>query len=80
MTNVIRHAEATHLQITVRVHEGVFEAVIADDGKGFNLDETRQSSGLRLRNLQQRTLIYNGRITFDTKPGDGTRVTLTIPT
>ena len=80
VSNVIRHAEAAHLDVTVRGREGVFEAVITDDGKGFNIVKARQSSGLGLRNLQQRTLMYNGRISFDTRPGSGTRVTLTIPT
>jgi signal transduction histidine kinase len=80
VSNVIRHANATHLDIVAQDREGLFQVVITDDGKGFDMQQARHADGLGLRNIQQRTLIYNGHITFDSKPGNGTRVTVTIPT
>lgn len=80
VSNVVRHAVAKHLDITARERENMFEIVIADDGNGFDLEQARSATGLGLRNIQQRVLIYNGRITIDTALGKGTRVILTIPT
>jgi signal transduction histidine kinase len=80
VSNTMRHAEARHLEISAREREHVFEIVIADNGKGFDLDSVRRTNGLGLRNIQQRALIYNGRVAIDTAPGKGTRITLTIPT
>lgn len=79
VSNVIRHAKATHLDIVAQEREGLFQVVITDNGKGFDMEKARHADGLGLRNIQQRTLIYNGHITFDSKPGNGTRVTVAIP-
>ena len=42
VSNVIRHADATHLDIVLRERENRFEAVITDDGKGFDPEHARR--------------------------------------
>jgi signal transduction histidine kinase len=80
VSNVVRHAGASHLEVSARESEHLFEIVIADDGKGIDQKDAKRADGLGLRNMQQRALIYRGRISIDSEPGKGTRITLTIPT
>jgi signal transduction histidine kinase len=80
VSNVLRHADAKHVQITARETEHLFEAMIADDGNGFDLDKSHHTNGLGLKNIQQRAMLYGGRVTIETSPGSGTRIIVTIPT
>lgn len=79
VSNVVRHSKSRRLEISARESESLFEVVIADDGTGFDLDKVNRTNGLGLRNIQQRAMMYNGRVTIDTAPGQGTRITITIP-
>lgn len=79
ISNAIRHSEASHLKISAHENKTAFHITIADDGKGFDLNGMNNDSGLGLRNIQQRALIYGGHVEIDTSPGQGTRLTITIP-
>jgi signal transduction histidine kinase len=78
LSNVVRHANASLLQIAVSPDGEEFRIVIADNGRGFDLKHPRRS-GLGLRNIQQRALLHGGRVDIDTAPGAGTRLTIIIP-
>lgn len=80
ISNVMRHAEARSLKVKVKQSPHEFHIQIEDDGKGFNLQELAGNSGLGLRNLQQRAMLYHGRVEIDSTPGKGTRLSIAIPT
>jgi signal transduction histidine kinase len=79
ISNAVRHSHATVIHIRVRQGDGQFEVVIEDDGKGFDLNNLTDSTGLGLRNIQQRAVLHGGHVTVDTAPGKGTRLTITMP-
>jgi signal transduction histidine kinase len=79
VSNVVRHSNASHLRVSVREMAKQFQIVIADDGQGFDLSGPGSHKGLGLHNIQQRVLIYGGRVDIDTHPGQGTQLTITLP-
>ncbi len=79
MSNAVRHADATHIRITAMQNENSLLVVVKDNGHGFNLMDAQTRGGLGLRNIQQRTQMHGGHIYIESSPGEGTRLTLTVP-
>lgn len=79
LSNVVRHAEATQITIRAYLDEVAFTLVIADNGRGFDVDATNTNNGMGLRNIHKRTHIYGGDIDLQSVLGEGTRVTLSVP-
>lgn len=79
ISNVIRHADATLIHLSVRQTNGIFELIIEDNGRGFELAEAQPKSGLGLQNIQQRARLHGGSVNIDSKAGQGTRVVLALP-
>jgi PAS domain S-box-containing protein len=79
LTNIVRHAEASHVQVGLsRVNEQlVFE--IEDDGKGIKKEHIENSNSLGLIGIQERVHPWNGQVQFEGSPGKGTKVTVKIP-
>ncbi len=78
--NIHKHAEATHVEIAfARRSDGVWEITIADDGRGFDVAaaETRVGSGLV--SMRERAAIVGGTLEVTSRPGYGTKLTLTVP-
>jgi signal transduction histidine kinase len=79
LTNVARHAEASHL--TVRLSRGNGTAVleVADDGVGMDERALKPSEALGLLGMRERAEAFGGSIHIEAGSGDGTRVTATLP-
>lgn len=75
--NISRHAKASKVDIRVATTTDRFQLVIADDGVG--IDPERLMRKATLRALRQRVLALDADLQVDTAPGEGTRLTLTIP-
>jgi len=76
LTNVIEHAGATRVNISVESIEENVLLTIMDNGKGFNVDQVKETPGLN--SMQERTDTINGQLTVQSKIGEGTTVKLTI--
>lgn len=80
ITNVIRHAEASVVKIQIAVEDGLITASVDDNGKGFDPDVGFGKSGSwGLRGIKERAMTVGGRLSIESKPGEGTRVKLEIP-
>jgi signal transduction histidine kinase len=79
ISNVIRHADATLIRLTVQQHHGIFELNIEDNGRGFEFADILSDSGLGLRNIQQRAQLHGGSVNIASKSGQGTRIVLALP-
>ena len=75
--NISRHAKSFKVDIRVETRADRFQLVIADDGVG--IDPERLMRKATLRALRQRVLALDADLQVDTAPGEGTRLTLTIP-
>ena len=78
LTNVMRHAEAHTVELSLTLSDGVLCMRIADDGKGFDLGAERPAS-FGLVGMRERVLIMGGQLHLDTLPGEGTTLRIRIP-
>jgi len=79
ISNIIRHAQATEALVEATENATHFRMMIRDNGSGFTPDTTSEHEGLGLRNMMQRARIYGGSMTFESSPGQGTRLILELP-
>jgi signal transduction histidine kinase len=79
LTNVIRHAHATRVDMSVSVsREGELTALVSDNGVGIGSGE--RPGGRGLVNMQSRAAALGGRVELETGPeGRGTTVRWTVP-
>lgn len=76
--NVLKHAEATHLFIAVRIEDDYVVMNVKDNGRGFQVDKTPQS-GIGLSSIRIKTALLNGSVQLSSAPGKGTSVKVKIP-
>jgi signal transduction histidine kinase/ligand-binding sensor domain-containing protein len=79
LQNVLRHAQATHVDFTILVSDITLSVIVHDDGVGFERDQKLAAEQDGLENLRARVAEIDGRVVFESRPGSGTRVTLTVP-
>jgi two-component system sensor histidine kinase DegS len=82
LQNIHKHAEASSVLINVQQRpDGPLSVTITDDGKGFDPKRVRQgrtgSSGLV--SMRERASTVGGTLKIDSKPGNGTTITLMLP-
>jgi signal transduction histidine kinase len=82
LTNIIRHADAQRVEVTIDVRENHIELIIGDDGKGFTvnaLDHTRKDNRLGLYGMRERAALLGGTLTISSAPQKGTVLTVVVP-
>lgn len=77
LTNVMRHAEAKSLRVTLSEVDHELALVVADDGKGFR--EAELSKTLGFLGMNERAQVCGGTLAIASSPGNGTTVTLRVP-
>ena len=75
VANVQKHAQASGVDVAVRVDVGSVAVVVADDGIGG----ADPSAGSGLEGLRDRIEAVGGRLSIDSPPGHGTRIIAAIP-
>jgi len=79
VNNVIKHAQASMLDISlIRDGDGI-SATIEDNGKGFDAGDREKFEGIGLKNIHSRVEFLKGMVDFDSKPGKGTLVAIHVP-
>lgn len=84
LQNVLLHAKASQVGITLMFLEKKVTLIVADNGIGFDREAARQrvsSKNLRygLQWMETQVEVYGGRITFDSHLGQGTTVRVIMP-
>ena len=75
LANSAKHAQASHLEVSLATHNGNLVLAIRDDGVG-GADASRGSG---LVGLQDRVEALGGTIGIDSPPGGGTSIIVTLP-
>lgn len=78
LTNVVRHAQARRVQISLTGGGGRMRAVVWDDGVGMTPARPRRN-GLGLLGMRERVERAGGSLRIHSKPGFGTRLEAEIP-
>jgi signal transduction histidine kinase len=78
LTNVIRHARARHVTVTLAATPEQVDLRIADDGVGFDADDPA-GRGLGLRSIDERVRLVRGSCRVESQPGRGATLHVWLP-
>jgi two-component system, NarL family, sensor kinase len=80
VNNVVKHAKATRLDISITQEEtGEIDVLIEDNGSGFIMKEALKKEGIGLGNIQSRINYLKGAVEWDSVINEGTVVAIHIP-
>ena len=79
LNNVVKHAQARNVRITVKYSDTSACLEIWDDGTGFDLQAARESGGMGLRGIEERVQKIGGSLAVESSPKTGTKLTVTVP-
>ena len=79
MTNIAKYAKADHVHIRLLAKGDQVEIAVTDDGVGFDATEQRRGSAHGLLGMRFRVEAEGGRMELRSAPGQGTRVSATLP-
>ena len=78
LNNVARHADATVVRVRAGVVGSNLELAVGDNGGGFEPELVREGS-FGLASMRERAQIIGGELTIDSRPQDGTRISVVVP-
>jgi signal transduction histidine kinase len=78
LTNIVKHARATRVELGVVETGGAVEIVLRDDGQGF--ERGAGGPGLGLIGMRERVALVHGTLDVESSPGAGTTLRARIPT
>jgi PAS domain S-box-containing protein len=79
LTNVVRHAQATSVEVALRRTPAAVSLVIRDNGVGITADQINDSRSIGLVGIRERAVAFGGRAEFSGAQGSGTTVTVELP-
>jgi signal transduction histidine kinase len=74
VNNLAKYSQAKNAVIRITTDAHKIELLVLDDGKGFDLSNTKTGNGLK--NMQQRAKASGAEVTITSKPGEGTAIKL----
>jgi signal transduction histidine kinase len=77
LTNCVRHAQATWVNVSVTGSSQWLDVAVTDDGVG--LDPARRRNGLGLRGIEERVKELHGNMTIGNAAGKGTKLAISLP-
>jgi signal transduction histidine kinase len=83
MKNVIKHAQASHVDLSLDFKDHFARIRVRDNGCGFSLDVVRLArigrTSLGLAGMEERAALLGGTVSIQSRPGYGTEVEAVIP-
>jgi two-component system NarL family sensor kinase len=80
VNNVIKHSGANVLDIQLNRDDEGINAMIEDNGKGFDTAQIEKFEGIGLKNIRTRVNFLKGTVDFSSSLGNGTLIAIFIPT
>jgi PAS domain S-box-containing protein len=79
INNVLKHAQAGKVTISMKIESDNYILEIGDNGKGFDYTATRQANSLGLISIQERAIMLGGEAIISSTQGKGTLIRVRIP-
>jgi signal transduction histidine kinase len=77
LNNTLKHSGAKQIEIKLKGNDG-FMLSVADNGRGFDLAQKRETGGSGIRNMEKRAVLANLQLSITTAPGKGSSFALFI--
>jgi signal transduction histidine kinase len=78
MTNAVKYARASHLEVFLEGTAADVRLIVSDDGEGFDI-ATVEGKGLGLMGMRERSELVGGKLSVRSEQGEGTTVELHVP-
>ncbi len=82
LTNVVKHAGATNVRVSLNIEDENVGLIVEDNGFGItknNYNQSQPMHRLGLAGIQERALLLEGDCKIDSQPGKGTKIKVSIP-
>ena len=81
VNNALKHAKAKKIKLKIDIGPDNLHLVFADDGQGFEVEKVlgSDSESLGLKSIQSRINFLNGKVSIESKPGEGTKYSMIVP-
>jgi signal transduction histidine kinase len=76
-TNILKHAQATRVTVSLRRVQQSLVLEVRDDGKGF--DKRKKAKGIGITNMATRVEAFQGTLQLKSAPGKGCKLTASFP-
>jgi PAS domain S-box-containing protein len=80
LNNALKHALAGSVTLRIQADEDLVEMEIVDDGQGFDPGAVREGGGMGLTTMRERAERVGGSLVVRSLTGEGTTVTISVPT
>ena len=77
LNNIIKHADAADVHVSISSDNRHLNLKIEDNGKGFDTHESRR--GIGINNIISRAELFNGKVAIKTAPGKGCYLNINVP-
>jgi len=80
LTNIVRHAEATNIEIHLNIKKNLIKLKIKDDGKGISKNDTNNyTNSFGIFGMKERASILGGKLKIVSTPKEGTTIIVELP-
>ena len=79
LRNIVRHAKATGVQVTLSKKNGILHLLIKDNGIGFDPASDGVKAGLGIASMTERARLLQGSLSIESRPGKGTAIKMAVP-
>jgi signal transduction histidine kinase len=80
LANITRHSQASRTDLLLTRKDGSLQGTLTDDGVGFDQERIKNyPAGLGMTTMKQRVEKYGGKLSVESSPGRGTRVSFVFP-
>jgi len=80
LTNIVRHAHASRVDIALHAADGSLMLEVADNGVGIDKENRKKTTSFGLVGIRERVLTLGGELRIEGGPGRGTVLTISLPT
>jgi PAS domain S-box-containing protein len=78
LTNILKHSEASHVDINLMKKSNIMTIEIQDEGKGIKKSDLRKKGAFGILGIRERASLLGGTLNIDSHPGKGTTIRVTI--
>jgi signal transduction histidine kinase len=83
LINVVKHAQANQVSVSMEITDGALKTVIQDNGIGFDqsseIQNVKSEEGFGLFSIKERMADLGGALKIESQPGKGCKAVLTVP-
>jgi len=79
LTNVMRHSEATRVEVSLQVEGENVQLMVRDNGRGISKQQISDRNSLGILGMRERVYFIGGMIEIAGAPGAGTCITVDLP-